>query len=163
MFHTCWHTNKWQQKWVLTEKQRIVWCLHTQTLTVLGRFSLRKVFMSPPVMSSSSMKRGRICRLTPIQRTMFWWLNLLHTQKSEGINPNQLFRRMVNLTLTQHHSMSGQNWMNWSFQMNIWLCSSYSNIKCLGYYNFEASFNNLYVKLFIYIFLLEIIVYNIIL
>lgn len=28
-------------------------------------------------MSSSRMNRGRACRLTPMQRTMFWWLNLL--------------------------------------------------------------------------------------
>ncbi len=145
MFHTCWQTNKWQQKWVLTEKQRIVWCLHTQTLTVLGRFSLRKVFMSPPVMSSSSMKRGRICRLTPIQRTMFWWLNLLHTQKSEGINPNQLFRRMVNLTLTQHHSMWEQNWSRFKL---IFDCVPVILI-FLGYFNFDVLLNNLYVKLFL--------------
>ena len=36
--------------------------------------------MSPPVISSSRMKRGRMLRLTPMQRTMFSWLNLLQRQ-----------------------------------------------------------------------------------
>lgn len=49
----------------------------TEVLTALGRFCLRKLFMSPPVMSSRRINLGRIWRLTPIQRTMFWWLNLL--------------------------------------------------------------------------------------
>lgn len=51
----------------------------TEALTALGRFCLRKLFMSPPVMSSRRINLGRIWRLTPIQRTMFWWLNLLQT------------------------------------------------------------------------------------
>ena len=34
-------------------------------------------------MSSSNMNLGRAFRLTPIQRTMFWWLNLL---REEGTN-----------------------------------------------------------------------------
>lgn len=51
--------------------------------TARGLFCLRKLFMSPPVISSSRMKRGRMFRLTPTQRTMFRWLNLLWGQKVE--------------------------------------------------------------------------------
>lgn len=40
-------------------------------LTSRGLVSLRKVFRSPPVISSSKMNLGMACRLTPIQRTMF--------------------------------------------------------------------------------------------
>lgn len=50
-------------------------------LTTRGLISLRKVLRSPPVISSSSMNLGIACRLTPTQRTMFWWLNLLQKQK----------------------------------------------------------------------------------
>lgn len=41
-------------------------------LTGRGRVSRRKDLRSPPAMSSSRMNRGRACRLTPMQRTMFW-------------------------------------------------------------------------------------------
>jgi hypothetical protein len=61
----------------------VLFCLR-KLLTVLGLFCLRKLFISPPVISSRRMKRGRICRLTPMQRTMFWWLNLLRTHKDSG-------------------------------------------------------------------------------
>lgn len=50
---------------------------HGSSLTILGRFCRRKLFMSPPAMSSSKMKRGNVCRLTPMHCTIFWWLNLL--------------------------------------------------------------------------------------
>lgn len=71
-----------------------VW--HTNTLirqvscgrTALGLFCLRKLFMSPPVMSSSRMKRGRMFRLTPMQRTMFSWLNLLHRRQDHKSQVN---------------------------------------------------------------------------
>lgn len=46
-------------------------------LTSRGLVSLRNVFRSPPAISSSRMNLGMACRLTPTQRTMFWWLNLL--------------------------------------------------------------------------------------
>lgn len=68
--------------------ERIGKYIHTHRLTVLGRLSLKKLFISPPVMSSRRMKRGRICRLTPMQRTMFWWLNLLRIQNSGKTDPN---------------------------------------------------------------------------
>lgn len=48
-----------------------------RSLTSRGLVSLRKVFRSPPAISSSRMNLGMACRLTPTQRTMFWWLNLL--------------------------------------------------------------------------------------
>lgn len=56
------------------------------SLTGRGRVSRRKDLRSPPAMSSSRINRGRACRLTPMQRTMFWWLNLL--QSRVGYNQN---------------------------------------------------------------------------
>lgn len=52
-------------------------CVFVCVLTSLGLVSLRNVLRSPPAISSSRIKRGRACKLTPIHRTMFWWLNLL--------------------------------------------------------------------------------------
>lgn len=54
------------------------------SLTGRGRVSRRKDLRSPPAMSSSRINRGRACRLTPIQRTMFWWLNLLQSRGGGG-------------------------------------------------------------------------------
>lgn len=61
-------------------------------LTARGLFCLRKLFMSPPVISSSRMKRGRMFRLTPMQRTMFSWLNLL--QSTQRRRAYYLLRRL---------------------------------------------------------------------
>lgn len=81
----------WQRRGLILEigqcqwDTRRLWHKHTrvlQTHTARGLFCLRKLFMSPPVMSSSRMKRGRMFRLTPIQRTMFSWPNLLRRQNN---------------------------------------------------------------------------------
>lgn len=61
------------------------------TLTARGLFCLRKLFMSPPVISSSKMKRGRMFRLTPMQRTMFSWLNLLQSTQKRLVSRPKLW------------------------------------------------------------------------
>lgn len=55
-----------KEETVLGESETVI-C----SLTGLGRVSLRKDFKSPPAMSSSKMKRGKACKLTPMQRTIF--------------------------------------------------------------------------------------------
>lgn len=55
--------------------------VNDEHLTSRGLYSLRKVLRSPPAISSSRMNLGIACRLTPMQRTMFWWLNLLPGHK----------------------------------------------------------------------------------
>lgn len=62
-------------------------------LTSRGLVSLRNVFRSPPAISSSRMNLGMACRLTPTQRTMFWWLNLL--QRGERSRGNVLQKKRV--------------------------------------------------------------------
>lgn len=40
-------------------------------LTKCGRLFLRKLFMSPPDLNSSRIRRGAVQSLSPTQRTMF--------------------------------------------------------------------------------------------
>lgn len=71
-------------------------------LTSLGLVSLRNVLRSPPAISSSRMKRGRACKLTPIHRTMFWWLNLLPNEIA-GQNTYCFFFFFIKITLCWTH------------------------------------------------------------
>lgn len=62
----------------------IFWCAVREShvcLTSRGLVSLRKDLRSPPAISSSRINLGMACRLTPMHRTMFWWLNLLQGHK----------------------------------------------------------------------------------
>lgn len=86
---------------------------------------------SPPAISSSRIKRGMACRLTPMQRTMFWWLNLLRgtwTQALTATGPEAGVRPLSRRTYLMMRASMRKSSSSCSEQTSGRVCCRYRNV-----------------------------------